>query len=138
MNTLRRLRNFWIPWVTTIALACSSAAVAQTRYKVTDLGREEGEEAACAMSVNDEGWTEIMAWNGAPGNNINSIFPAASGRALIDADGFKLDLNLSAERGKGMTSIGRSALRHRYELISFELGQIYGHRCHPAPQASIA
>ena len=92
MNTLRRLRNFWIPWVTTIALACSSAAVAQTRYKVTDLGREEGENAACAMSVNDEGWTEIMAWNGEPGENINSIFPAVSGRALIDADGFKLDL----------------------------------------------
>jgi probable HAF family extracellular repeat protein len=92
MNMLRPLGNFWILRVTTIVLACFSNAVAQTSYKVTDLGREEGENAACAMSVNDEGWTEIMAWNGVPGNNINSIFPAASGRALIDADGFKLDL----------------------------------------------
>ena len=67
------MRNFWIPWVMTIVLACSSNAVAQTRYKVTDLGREEGQNAACAMSVNDEGWTEIMAWNGIPTQNINFI-----------------------------------------------------------------
>jgi probable HAF family extracellular repeat protein len=93
MNTLRQLRNFWIPCVTTIVLACFSDAVAQTRYKVTDLGREDGQNAACAMSVNDEGWTEIMAWNGVPGQNINFIGAMlSSGHALIDADGFKFDL----------------------------------------------
>jgi len=91
MSMFRQLRKLWMLW-TTVILACLTNAVAQTRYIVTDLGNEEGEDAACAMSVNDEGWTEIMAWNGVPGNNINSIFPAASGRALIDADGFKLDL----------------------------------------------
>jgi hypothetical protein len=37
MSALRRLRNFWIPWVTTIVLACLSDAVTQTSYKVTDL-----------------------------------------------------------------------------------------------------
>jgi probable HAF family extracellular repeat protein len=30
MSALRRLRIFWIPWVATIVLACSSDAVAQT------------------------------------------------------------------------------------------------------------
>ena len=62
----RQLGNFWILWATTMVLACFSNAVAQTRYKVTDLGRGETENEACAMSVNDEGWTEIIAWNGDP------------------------------------------------------------------------
>jgi len=93
MNTLRRLRNFWILLVATIVLACSNNAAAQTSYKVTDLGREEGQNAACAMSVNDEGWTEIMAWNGEPSQNINFIAAALlSGRVLIGVDGFKFDL----------------------------------------------
>src|SRR5580700_1835832 len=35
MNTLRQLRNLWIPWVTTIALACSSTAVAQESHRNT-------------------------------------------------------------------------------------------------------
>ncbi|MGA7313089.1 MAG: hypothetical protein WBX22_03880 [Silvibacterium sp.] len=93
MNTLRQLRNFWIPWVTTIVLACSNDAGAQARYIVTDLGREEGQNAACAMSVNEEGWTEIMAWNGVPSQNINFIGATlASGHVLIGVDGFKFDL----------------------------------------------
>jgi len=87
----KQLRKLWMLW-TTVILACFTNAVAQTRYIVTDLGREEGNDAACAMSVNDEGWTEIMAWNGQPGQNINFIGPAASGRALIGIDGFKFDL----------------------------------------------
>ena len=45
------------------------------------------------MSVNDKGWTEIMAWNGEPGQNVDFIAATLlSGRALIDVDGFKLDL----------------------------------------------
>src|SRR5260370_35189803 len=52
MSALRRLRIFWILWVATIVLACSSDAGAQTSYKVTDLGREGGEKAAGALSVN--------------------------------------------------------------------------------------
>jgi probable HAF family extracellular repeat protein len=93
MSTYRGLRNFWIPCVTTMILACFSNAVAKASYKVIDLGKEEGENAACAMSVNDEGWTEIMAWNGVPTQNINFIAATlASGRVLIGADGFKFDL----------------------------------------------
>jgi probable HAF family extracellular repeat protein len=89
----KRLRNFWMPLVTTIVLACFSDAVAQTSYKVTDLGREEGQNAACAMSVNNEGWTEIMAWNGIPGQDINFIAAGlSSGHALVGAYGLKFDL----------------------------------------------
>jgi hypothetical protein len=39
MNTLRRLRNLWIPWVATIALGGFSEAVAQVRYQVPLDGR---------------------------------------------------------------------------------------------------
>jgi len=38
MNKRRQLRNFWIPWVMTMVLACFSDAGAQVRYRVTDLG----------------------------------------------------------------------------------------------------
>ena len=92
MSTLRRLRNFWIPWVTTIVLACFSNAVAQASYRVTDLGTEGNDNLGCAMSVNNQGWTEIMAGNLPPGQVDNIFGTLLNGRALIDVDGFKLDL----------------------------------------------
>ena len=93
MSAIRHLRNSWTPFLTTMLLACFSNAVAQTSYKITDLGRKDGQNAACAMSVNDEGWTEIMAWNGIPSQNINFIgAQLSSGHVLIGIDGFKFDL----------------------------------------------
>jgi probable HAF family extracellular repeat protein len=92
MRTLRRLRNFWILWVTTIVLACFSDAGAQASYKVTDLGAEGSDNLGCAMSVNNEGWTEIMAGNLPPGQQDSIFGTLLNGRALIDVDGFKLDL----------------------------------------------
>jgi probable HAF family extracellular repeat protein len=92
MSTLRRLRNFWILWVTTFVLACCGNAVAQASYQVTDLGSEGNDNLGCAMSVNDEGWTEIMAGNLPPGQQDNLFGQLLNGRALIDVDGFKLDL----------------------------------------------
>jgi probable HAF family extracellular repeat protein len=92
MSTLRPLRNFWIPWVTTIVLACFSNAVAQASYRVTDLGAEGKDNLGCAMSLNHQGWTEIMAGNVEAGQ-VDSIFgKLLNGRALIDVDGFKFDL----------------------------------------------
>jgi probable HAF family extracellular repeat protein len=92
MSTLRQLRNFWVPWVTTIVLACFSNAVAQASYRVADLGSEGKDNLGCAMSLNDKGWTEIMAGNVEAGQ-VDSIFgKLLNGRALIDAGGFKLDL----------------------------------------------
>jgi probable HAF family extracellular repeat protein len=92
MTTLRRLRNFWILWVTTIVLACFSNAVAQASYRVSDLGAEGNDNLGCAMSVNNQGWTEIMAGNLPPGEQDNLFGQLLNGRALIDIDGFKLDL----------------------------------------------
>ena len=40
MKLIKQLRSFWVLRVTTIVLACFSNAVAQTSYKVTDLGRK--------------------------------------------------------------------------------------------------
>src|ERR1700726_4881241 len=92
MITLRRLRNFWILWVTTIVLACFGNAFAQASYRVTDLGAEGNDNLGCAMSVNNEGWTEIMAGNLPPGQQDNIGGQLLNGRALIDVDGFKFDL----------------------------------------------
>jgi probable HAF family extracellular repeat protein len=93
MNTLRRLRNFWIPCITTLVLACFSDAFGQASYKVTDLGASGSANEACAMSLNNEGWTEIMSGTVEAGQNVDSISATLlSGRALIDVDGFKADL----------------------------------------------
>jgi hypothetical protein len=70
MSALRRLRNVWILWVTTIVLACFSNAVAQASYQVTDLGTLGNNNESCAMSVNNQGWTEIMAGKMKPGSRI--------------------------------------------------------------------
>jgi hypothetical protein len=37
--------------------------VAQASYKVTDLGTLGNDNLGCAMSLNDQGWTEIMDGN---------------------------------------------------------------------------
>ena len=92
MNTLRQLRNFWIPWVTTIVLAFFSNALGQGSYKVTDLGALGNDNLACAMSVNNEGWTEIMSGNLPPGEQDNQFGTLLNGRAALGIDGFKIDL----------------------------------------------
>jgi probable HAF family extracellular repeat protein len=92
MSTLRQLRNFWILWVTTFVLACFGNAFAQAGYKVTDLGTLGSDNLGCAMSVNNQGWTEIMAGNVEAGQLYSISGTLLNGRALIDADGFKLDL----------------------------------------------
>src|SRR5258708_16500671 len=86
MSAVRQLRNFWMLWVTTMVLACFSNAVAQASYKVTDLGAEGNDNLGCAMSLNNQGWTEIMAGVLDPSGKL------LSGRAVIDVDGLKTDL----------------------------------------------
>ena len=60
MSTLRHLRNFWIPAVMTMVLACFSNAVAQARYKVQDLGVQHPDNLGMAMGLNNYGWTLNM------------------------------------------------------------------------------
>jgi probable HAF family extracellular repeat protein len=92
MNAVRQLRNFWMLWVTTMVLACFSNAVAQASYRITDLGTEGSDNLACAMSLNDQGWTEIMAGNLPAGEQDSLLGTLLNGRALIDLNGFKFDL----------------------------------------------
>jgi probable HAF family extracellular repeat protein len=92
MSALRGLRNFWMPWVAVIFLGCFSDAFAQTSYKVADLGTEGNDILGCAMSLNDEGWTEIMAQNLPPGQQDSLFGTLLNGRLLLDIDGFKFDL----------------------------------------------
>ena len=86
MNTLRQLRNLWILWVTTVVLACFSNAVAQASYRVTDLGTVYNGHFGCAMSLNNQGWTEIMSGVLDPSGKL------VSGRAVIDVHGLTMDL----------------------------------------------
>jgi len=102
MSALRRSRNFWIPWIAMIVLGCFSDAVAQTSYKVIALGSEGNDVLGCAMSVNNQGWTEIMAGNLPPRQQHNIFGQLLNGRALIDADGFKLDLGTLGGRNSWM------------------------------------
>lgn len=91
MNTLTRLRNPWILSVATIVLACFSNAVAQASYKVTDLGTEGGHNLGCAMALNSQGWTEVMAQK--VGGGVDSLGGTLlSGRLFIDVNGSKFDL----------------------------------------------
>ncbi len=92
MSTIRQLRDFWILWVTTFVLACFGNAVAQASYQVTDLGTPKNDTYSMVMSVNNEGWTEIMAGNigGLGGNNLFGTLE--NGRAVLGAYGSLLDL----------------------------------------------
>jgi probable HAF family extracellular repeat protein len=92
MSTPRQLRNFWILWVATFVLVCFGNAFAQASYKVTDLGSEGNDNLGCAMSVNNEGWTEVMAGSLPPGEQDSLSGTLLNGRALIGIDGFKFDL----------------------------------------------
>ena len=115
MNTRRQLRNFWIPWVTTIVLACASDAVGQGSYQVTDLGTLNGDNFSCAMTVNNHGWTEIM--DGIANPPSNSLFaPILAGHAVIKIDELKIDLGTLG--GKN-SFIGYSGLNDRGEAVGF-------------------
>jgi probable HAF family extracellular repeat protein len=74
-----------------MALFCFSEAVAQTSYKVTDLGTLNNDNFGMAMGLNNHGWTENM--DGVVNPPINSLLTTvAKGRAVINIDGFNIDL----------------------------------------------
>ena len=92
MSTLRQFRNFWLPWVTTIALACLSNAFAQTSYKMTDLGvNKSTDNFDMVMGLNNEGWAENMDGDGNP-PLLSLSTTVASGRAVISIYGLNIDL----------------------------------------------
>ena len=85
MNTLRRLRNLWIPCVTTIVLGCFSDAVAQVRYHVEDLGTLHDGFFGCTMGVNNHGWTETQY-------GLLDAGKLVKGRVAINVEGFTFPL----------------------------------------------
>jgi probable HAF family extracellular repeat protein len=92
MRTLRQLRNFWLPWVTTFVLGCFNHAFAQTSYKVTDLGvLHDNWNLSCAMSLNHQGWTITMNGLMEPLTNFAPALPVLA-RATINIGEFKIDL----------------------------------------------
>jgi probable HAF family extracellular repeat protein len=92
MNLMRKLRSFWILWVATIVLACSSNAFAQQSYKITDLGvNKNTDNFSMVMGLNNLGWAENM--DGFVNPPITSTSTTiANGRAVIGINGFNIDL----------------------------------------------
>jgi probable HAF family extracellular repeat protein len=85
MRKIKRSWRSWILGVTAIALTCFSPAVAQTTYRVTDLGALHDGVFGCAMGLNNHGWTESMdEYLDASGNFV--------GRAVVNVSGLKIDL----------------------------------------------
>jgi probable HAF family extracellular repeat protein len=92
MSTLRQLRNFWIPLVTTIVLACFGNAFAQTSYRMTDLGTVGTDNESMIMSLNNEGLSYIMAGN-VGGLGPNNLFgQLENGRAYLGVGRYLFDL----------------------------------------------
>ena len=92
MPKLRQLWKFWIPWVATIVLGCFSDAVAQTSYKVTDLGVLKNDwNLSCAMDLNSQGWTITMNGLMDPVSNFSGAVPVIA-HASINIGEFKIDL----------------------------------------------
>jgi probable HAF family extracellular repeat protein len=91
MTTLRRLRNFWIPCVTTLFLACFSNAGAQVHYRVQDLGVQHPDNFGMAMGLNNWGWSLIMDQR--LDHSVTSTdYPAVSGTDRISIRDLNLEL----------------------------------------------
>ena len=92
MNTLRQLRKFRIPCVTTIVLVCASTAFAQKSYKLIDLGvNKTTDNFNMVMGLNNQGWAENMDGFGKP-PVLSTSTTVASGRAVISIYGLNIDL----------------------------------------------
>jgi probable HAF family extracellular repeat protein len=117
MSTLKRLRNFWIPWVTTIVLACLSGAVAQRSYKITDLGtNNSNDNFSMAMGLNNHGWAENMdGFVNPPENSLNTT--VARGRAVININGRNIDLGTLGNPNTGNSWINWGGINDRGEAV---------------------
>jgi len=92
MNTLRQLRNLWAPWVATIVLACFSNAVAQTHYKIIDLGiNKSSDNFSMVMGLNNQGWAENMDGFVNPPEASTST-TIARGRSVLSIYGINIDM----------------------------------------------
>jgi len=116
MSALRRLRNFWIPCTTTIVLGCFSHAVAQVRYRVTDLGTLGNDNLSCAVSVNNQGWTYIQDANMVPGQQDNAGGKILNARDAIVINGSQFDLGPLGGQNSWMNW---GAINDRGQIVGF-------------------
>ena len=117
MRTFRWLRNLWIPWVMTIALACFSDAVAQTSYTVTDLGTLHNDNFGMPMGLNNHGWTENMDGVVEFSGSLSLFSPLVSGRAVINIDGVNIDLGTLGKPDSGNSWINWGGINDRGEAV---------------------
>src|SRR5262249_18504003 len=115
--TFRQLRNFWIPWVTTIALFCFSDAVAQTSYKVTDLGTLNNQNFSMAMGLNNHGWVENMDGVVTISDPLSFFATVVSGRAVINRDGVNIDLGTLGNPDSGNSWTNWGGINDRGEAV---------------------
>src|SRR6516165_899408 len=76
---------FWKLSLAAVVLICFDTAIAQTSYKVTDLGALHDGVWGCAMGLNNHGWTESMDGYLDGSENFR-------GRAVVNVPGLKIDL----------------------------------------------
>jgi len=81
-----------MPWVAMIVLGCCSDAVAQTSYKVVDLGVvNDKDNFSCAMDLNNFGWTLSQEGVMDP-VSLNAGAIVLPGQSVINIGEFKIDL----------------------------------------------
>jgi probable HAF family extracellular repeat protein len=85
MKAVPKLRALTKFMFSSILLIYFNSALAQTSYKVTDLGALHDGVFGCAMGLNNKGWTESM--DGFLDRSGNFV-----GRAVVNVDGLKIDL----------------------------------------------
>jgi probable HAF family extracellular repeat protein len=85
--------------MTMIVLSCFSNAIAQTSYKITDLGTNNSKDNfSMAMGLNNQGWAENMdGFVNPPENNLFTT--VARGRAVININGVNIDLGTLGKPG---------------------------------------
>ncbi|HKW33321.1 MAG TPA: hypothetical protein VJN92_09980 [Candidatus Acidoferrum sp.] len=117
MSAFRQLRNLWIPLVATIILGCFSDAVAQTSYKITDLGTNKStDNFSMAMGLNNQGWTENMdGFVNPPENNMGTT--VSRGRAVINIRGLNIDLGTLGKPDSGNSWINWGGINDRGEAV---------------------
>jgi probable HAF family extracellular repeat protein len=113
MNTLRKLRNFWILGVATMVLACFSNAVAQASYKVQDLGVQHPNNLGMTMGLNNSGWSLIMDQRLDP-FSVSLSAHLVSGTVRISLG--ELNLELGTLGGKN-SSINWNGINDREEAV---------------------
>ncbi len=100
-----------------MVLASFSNAVAQTNYKITDLGtNKSNDNFSMAMGLNNQGWAENMdGFVNPPINNLNTT--VARGRAVINKGGLNIDLGTLGNPDTGNSWINWGGINDSGEAV---------------------